>query len=195
MPRSRRRKQKQKKQVSKRNQEPPKQPWTRTQKVYAGLLAGATLIGGVAAMMTFLPRVTVNVSGDLSNPASVQFQFVNINFIPLRKPTYGIMVCEIIYGRDHPALKSPSGPCDATSLKAQPPIDGASQQWFSMDENYTLRLEDMFRVTNSPISRANLIVTISYYPWYLPWRGYRAFGFRTVSGSDEKLYWRSTAIE
>jgi hypothetical protein len=80
---SRRNKRQRKKQVPERIQEPPKPHWTKTQKVYAGLLAGATLIGGIAAVMTFLPRVTVNVSGDLSNPASIQFQFANINFIPL----------------------------------------------------------------------------------------------------------------
>jgi hypothetical protein len=159
-----------------------------------GLLGAATLIGGVAAAVTFLPRLNVNPGGDFSNPASIQFGITNTNFVPLRRPSYGIVACEIVYGIDNPSLRKPETPCNISRIQKMPTPE-RGQRWLEMDDTYTLRLEDMFRVESLPITRANLIVMISYCPFYLPWRLQKLFGFRTAQGSDGKLYWRSYPVD
>jgi hypothetical protein len=190
MPQSRSRKPKQKPMPPTKLQ--PKRKWliVISGKAWAGVLAFCTLLG----VLALWPRLNVVPTGDFSNPASIQFQIANGGFLPLRRPAYGILACEIIYGPNNPSLKMPETRCNIVDIqKMHAPERG--QPWLGMDDNYTLRLEDMFRIEQLPIARANVIVMVSYYPFYLPLRRQKLFGFRTAQGSDGQLYWRSYPVE
>ncbi len=155
-------------------------------KVWAGVLAFCTMLG----VLVLWPCMNVVAAGDFSNPASIEFKITNIGFLPLRRPNIGMHICDVTYGLASPP---PPPPCDLSNMGIMPePANGPEQ--FSMDESYTLRLEDYLRIEKMPISHANFIVKISYYPWYLPKRLQTLFGFESAKGSDGKLYWRSYPV-
>jgi hypothetical protein len=66
--------------------------------LWATLLAVATLVGGLAAVMTFFPRITVVAAAgpiDQSNPASIAFTITNSNVYPLEDVGVTLAVCEL----------------------------------------------------------------------------------------------------
>jgi hypothetical protein len=161
--------------------------WTLVRKVFAVSLAFATLIGGAAALVTFLPRVTVEASRDFKNPSSIAFVATNMGFIPLRYPVMEMHGCNLDYGEEP---LTPMKPCSATF----PPenVRETGQEWLNMDGKFITRLEDWVKIQNNPmpISRFNAIIRFSYYPCYIPLRGYKLFGFRSAKGEDGLFYWR-----
>jgi hypothetical protein len=187
MPQSRKRKPKQK---------VPAQPTRKRKivaiprKVWATLLAFCTLIG----ILALWPRVSVQPTGDFSNPASIQFVIANAGYVPLRRISVGLLMCDLIYGGDKGILKNnPEIPCNLSQItKSTPPQNAGT---IGIDDSLTLRLEDLIRAQNTPILRAILVLTIFYYPSYLPIRMQKRFGFRTAEGSDGKLYWRTYPVE
>jgi hypothetical protein len=65
--------------------------------------------------------------------------------------------------------------------------------WLDIDGYYTTGLGDhtFFFPPDTQITYLNIVVRIGYYPYYLPFRQYKLFGFRSWRGTtDGKLYWR-----
>jgi hypothetical protein len=135
--------------------------WTLAGKVFAVSLAFATLIGGAAALVTFLPRVTVEANGDFRNPSSIAFVATNTGFIPLRYPVMEMRGCQLDYGEEPP---TPMVPCSATFPPENVRVTG--QEWVNMDGKFITRLEDWVRIHNNskPISKFNAIIRFDYYP-------------------------------
>jgi hypothetical protein len=156
----------------------------------ASITAFATLIGGLAAIGFFWPRVTVDATGDLSKPASVEFEATNTGFSPLSFPSMGMWSCEITYGKEEPS--SPVRRCSAWSFPDEGIVSESGQRWLFMDKKFITRLEDWITVTGKerPITRMNVLIRMSYYPWYIPLRLHRVFGFQSAKGSDGAYYWR-----
>jgi hypothetical protein len=156
----------------------------------ASIIAVATIIGGLAAIGFFWPRVTVEVAGDLSKPASVEFVATNTGFTSLGFPTMGMWDCEITYGKEEPS--SPMSPCRVSSFPDEGIVSEGGQRWLLMDKKFITRLEDWITVTvkEHPITRMNVLIRMSYYPWYIPLRLHRVFGFQSAKGSDGVYYWR-----
>jgi hypothetical protein len=168
-----------------------KQPWSIVRKLVAPILAVATLIGVPGALLVLLPRITVEETGDFSKPASIAFITTNIGSIPLRYPAVGIFTCQVAY------IKEPDTPPHPCNLSLIPPFapEAKSQDWLNTDDKITTRWEDATIVEGgAPIVRANLIVNVGYYPWYLPIRLYKRFEFRSAKGSDGILYWRAYSL-
>jgi hypothetical protein len=161
---------------------PPKRSRSIGGKLLPFILAVATLVGVPGALLVLLPRIIVEGTGDFSKPASIAFVTTNTGSIPLRDPIIGMTVCELTYNS---GPKPP--PCD---LSWVPPDKAKTRDWLDVDEKYTLRLEDVMVIANTPIVRASVIVIVGYYPWYLPVRLYKRFGFLSAKGSDGTLYWR-----
>jgi hypothetical protein len=161
--------------------------WTLEGKVFAVSLAFATLIGGAAALVTFLPRVTVEANGDFRNPSSIAFVATNTGFMPLRYPVMEMHGCQLDFGEEPP---TPMEPCIATFPPEK--VIGTGQEWLNMDGKFITRLEDWVRIQNNskPISRFNAVIRFDYYPWYIPFRDYKLFGFRSAKGEDGLFYWR-----
>jgi len=172
-------------QIQSEHKTPIKTGMSLARWLFAALLAVATLIGGG---VVFWPRVTVEAQGDLSNPATIQFVATNIGYVPLRRPAMGMFDCELAYGEE------PSTPMRKCLTSSFPPehLSETGYRWLNMDEKFVTRLEDWLAFTNKPpkLSRVNVLIRFSYYPWYLPFRGYRTFGFRSTKGSDGAFYLR-----
>jgi hypothetical protein len=66
-------------------------------------------------------------------------------------------------------------------------ITKTNQEWLNIDEKFPLRLEDGIVLKNNSIVRANVILTMRYYLWYLPFRYQKSFGFKSAKGSDGQL--------
>jgi len=156
----------------------------------ASLIAVATIIGGLAAVGFFWPRVTVEATGDLSKPASVEFVATNTGFIPLGSPAMGMWDCEITYGKEEPS--TPMRQCSVSSFPKEGVVSGNGQRWLFMDKKFITRLEDWITVTNKehPLTRMNVLIRMSYYPWYVPIRFHTDFGIQSAKGSDGVYYWR-----
>jgi hypothetical protein len=158
--------------------------WTIANKI-VGLII--TVAGLGAAIATFWPRISVDESGTFENPASIVFGATNNGLLPLRNPSLGILICYLSYGpqpqqlQPHPCKPSPCTPHSR---------NGRGEDWWYTDEKYTTRLEDFITITNTPITVANLLFCVGYYPWYSPYRLYKYFGFTSDKGSDGRLYWR-----
>lgn len=150
-------------------------------------MATATLIGGAAALPTFLPRPTVDANGDFSNPASIAFVATNTGYVPLRYPVIHLWICELVYysGKGEGKPDRPPASCNM-SLRPDS-ITKTNQEWLNIDEKFPLRLEDGIVLKNNSIVRANVILTMRYYLWYLPFRYQKSFGFKSAKGSDGQL--------
>jgi hypothetical protein len=152
----------------------------------------AAILGIGAALATFWPRITVEHSGTLATPASIVFSTTVNSYIPLRYPSVGIIVCDLVYGTKPPTIPPSSCPRPFGDNMPHSPPD-PSKGWLDLDERVDSRLEDFIGVANTPIARANIIVTVGFYLWYFPRRFNRYFGFSSVQGSDGQLYLRQYA--
>ena len=146
-------------QIKSEHKTPIKTGWSLARWLFTALLAMATLIGGG---VVFWPRVTVEASGDLSNPATIQFVATNTGYVSLRHPAMGMVGCELAYG------KEPSTPMRKCLTSSFPPevLSETGYRWLNMDEKFTTRLEDWIAFTDkSPkLYRVNVLIRFSYYP-------------------------------
>jgi hypothetical protein len=130
----------------------------------------AAILSAAASLATFWPRITVEHSGTLANPASIVFSTTINSYIPLRYPSIGLIICDVAYGPKPPNI--PPSPClrpFGDNMPHSPPPD-PDKAWLDLDERVDDRLEDYLKVANTPIARANIIVTVGFYLWYIPYR-------------------------
>ena len=127
-----------------------------------------------------IPRISVDASGDLSNPASISFKMTNGgSLLPLHYPIAGLFLCEIGYGNQN-TKPFTTRECNIPNLPDAP--DQSNTEWFYTDDTITARLEDYVYITNNPLVTLNVIVRVSYYFWYYPFHSYRFFGFKSEIG-------------
>jgi hypothetical protein len=149
------------------------------------------LIGLISGLIVFIPRVTVEPSGDISNPSSISVKVKNMGNIPLRNPLMDTLGCRIALGNGHEVPPDPKE-CIMSHFPPEPP-DMWDRPWLDIDGYYTTGLGDhtFFLPPNAQITYLNIVIRIGYYPYYLPFRQYKLFGFRSWRGTtDGKLYWR-----
>jgi hypothetical protein len=175
---------------------PPKKRWTSLSKVVAGLLGLATVLGGAAAVVTFLPRMTVDASGpfEASQKPPVSFTIANTNVIPLLDITPKLGLCAVSISRGMPdAPKQPPPNLPKCNEKSTGLL--WASEWhhdrLGMDERFTATWDDAFHneIEGSVIDYADIIITINYRPWILPWYSQKTFRFVTRKLGDNKLYW------
>jgi hypothetical protein len=68
------------------------------------------ILGIGAALATLWPRISVEHSGTLADPASIVFYTIVNSYIPLRYPSFGIIVCDLAYGTKPPTIPPSSCP-------------------------------------------------------------------------------------
>jgi hypothetical protein len=60
----------------------------------------------------------------------------------------------------------------------------------NMDERFTVTWDDVFQNdTSGSIDYADIIITVAYRLWFLPWHSQKTFRFVTRKLGDNKLYW------
>ncbi|MGC1778577.1 MAG: hypothetical protein WBB34_11565 [Xanthobacteraceae bacterium] len=166
--------------------------WTPFSKFFAGILAVATLVGGVAAVVAFLPRMTVEASGpfDVSPLPVVTFTVTNTGVMPLEdvSPRLGFCALGINFGMtDNPV--PPFNKCNGNSTGFLSPTNWQHRR-LNVDVPFTVTWDDAFHnQTGGQVDYADVIVTVAYRPWFLPWHREKTFRFVTRKMSDNKLYW------
>jgi len=152
----------------------------RHKRVLTGILALSTVIGAVAALLMFLPRlsVTVNDPVDPSNAMSASFTITNSGLIPLWD-VGAVFVVRYISA-------SPQG----VSLTSAA-LNGTRflrPDWLG----HTLNLDDHFTIAPSDLvswaTEGDVSVAVVYRPWILPIHCERTFRFITHRESNGHNY-------
>jgi hypothetical protein len=96
--------------TSNRNQRPrelisdqaQKGGWT-VKAIASKSMSTIIVVIGIAGLIVFIPRVTIEPSGDISNPSSISFKVKNMGNIPLRNPLMSTLGCRIgfVLGDSH----------------------------------------------------------------------------------------------
>jgi hypothetical protein len=193
MPESRKRKPRRQTQ----GREPPRLPPHRSSRrlivgIWIGLLGVATLLGGAAAVVTFLPRLSIDPSGPFAptKPLTAPFHIANNNFVPLDDGEVDVWVCNVFLrpiGRKiHKCEPDPAAKLANIGLQMS--------RWkfarISMDNRFDAPIGYVFNITPpAEIYAVDIIVIVTYHPWILPWIRHYALRFYTRSQSDGQLYW------
>jgi hypothetical protein len=168
--------------------QPQQKPPRSIKSVVIAVIVG--VIGVASGLLTILPHVTVEPTGDVSNPSSISFKITNVGSVPLRELMDDRLGCRIALDVNPTISPSPKE-CDMRLF----PIDQHGifvRAWLDPGDHYTAGLGDnTFHFSSGfQITYLNLVIRIGYYPWYFPIRQYKLFGFRSWKGDDGKLYWR-----
>lgn len=152
------------------------------------VLSIATLLGGVAAAVAFLPRVTLTVSApvDLKNPFSSSVTITNTGYIPLKSVAVWIGIGVLC-----------STPCSAPdfpdSLR-----DYQSRihrmQWgahdMEIDDKFTISLDDVFRFSEpGGLQYADIAVIVEYKIPIIHLKREKTFPLYTRKATNGRLYW------
>ena len=156
--------------------------------VVAIVLASATLLGGLAAAVTFLPRLTPTVSdpSDADNPFSSSVTITNTGYLPLDsvEATVGIGdICPKDYPLPCPDAQFPDPVRDYPSGMRR-------NEWgphdMAMDDRFTFALNDVY---GSVPRYADIAVIVQYeIPW-IHWKREKTFPLFTRKQTNGKLYW------
>ncbi|MGB5873585.1 MAG: hypothetical protein WBG01_09840 [Bacteroidota bacterium] len=172
----------------KKRKQPKKEPETKRRRWLLPLLLGiATLLGGMSAAVSFLPRVSISYSSpvDPVNPFSALFTVKNDNFIPLYNVTAYVGIGQIAMA---PAQIDPER---IPTLKSR--ITRPRWKWneLRMDEQVTISPAEMFAITDSTVklNGADIGIIIIYNPWLWPFRQEKVFRFITRPEKNGRLSW------
>ena len=173
--------------ASQQPQKLEKSPRSRSSMVIAAMLGTVSV---ASSLLTILPHITIEPSGDLSNPSSISFKITNAGSVPLRDLSDDRLVCRIVITTAPTITQNPKE-CDMSGFHPDQP-DVIMRPRLDPADHYTSGLGDKtFRFASVyQITYLNLVIRLSYYPWYFPFRQYKLFGFRSWKGDDGKLYWR-----
>jgi hypothetical protein len=162
-------------------------------RLLAWVLGISTLLGGLAAAVTFLPRVSVTPADavDPNNPFSASFTITNANFVTLYNVGARIALGRVV----------------AEPLPFDPPkhfeygSGGFTRpEWnnhtLAMDERFTITPQGMFGMQpGAKLSGADLAIVVRYRPWFVPIKREHAFRFITHRQSNGELYWYSRPLD
>jgi hypothetical protein len=155
--------------------------------VLAWLLAIATLLGGLAAVLTFLPRVVVSPPTspiDPRNAMSVSFDVINTGFIPLWDVSASLGLGEITNSGGLVETAVPT-------FKSRIIFPGWEHHRLGMDDRFTVDLSEWMGLW---VTAADIAIVVSYRPGGLPITKERVFRFVATRGSDGKPRWKSWPV-
>jgi hypothetical protein len=185
--------------IQRRGPKPPQPPpptkrwWTRPKQLVA---AGAAFLGAMAAMATFLPRVSVTPLSQVvpENEAPSIFAVQNAGLVPLEDVQPMLIPCQISLNT-HPVPEDRESGCTYNS-DITPRMGGFvptlwHQSFLGIDHRYTISMQEVFKTTNNiHIGYADFALIVTYKPWFLPWRRQASFRFTTEMQGDGLLYWK-----
>jgi hypothetical protein len=161
-----------------------------------GVVLGlATLIGGFAAVIAFVPRPSVSVGDpvDPKNAFSSAFTVSNNN-LPLEHVAVGVIPRQV----DMSTHNRVSADVDAVLT-----VPSWQAHNLGIDEKLTFSLTELFGreeggikfPEGAQLETAEIIVTVDYDPWFIPWSRRKKFRFRTHRQSNNQLYWYSVPLQ
>jgi hypothetical protein len=180
--------------LPKKQNKPRKGQKTKKRSLVLPLVLGlATIVGGLAAALALLPRVTVTSSDpvDPANPFSASFTITNTGYIPLRSVFIGVGVGQ--FG-GHAATFDPS-----RKPNYWPRVD--RPEWknlnLGLDEKFTITPGDIFGLgnENTRLGFADIAVVVSYEPPIIPWRREKVFPLIAHKQTNGQFYWYAKPID
>lgn len=150
-----------------------------------GLFGLLSIIGGMAALLTFLPRPTVTVHDpvDPSNTMSASFDIGESGFVPLRRVGTALALRRLNLG--------------TAFFEGDP---GFGTRFFRTEwRGQTLHMDEHLTVTPSNFFyRAEdgyIAIVVEYQPWFIPFHRERIFPFITHRQTNGRLYWYALPAE
>lgn len=175
--------------MKKRDKKKPQFKKTRYLPSAIGFLFA--LLGAIATVLALLPKVTIDssVPVDPTNPFSASFTIINSGYIPLWSTDVSIGIGQVVF---EPAQVDPNL-FPKFENRFTPP------EWLnhrlSSDERFTVTIGDIFQMGHGVrLSGADIVISISYKPWILPFRSETVLRFITKKQSDGRLYWYSLPL-
>ena len=153
------------------------------------LLMICTLVGGLAAIIVFLPRPMVSAPStpfDKTNPFSVSFDIANSGYVPLWDCGVSLGVGQIINIKG-----SHLDPSFIPTFESRMVNPAWQHHRLAMDERFTVALTDFF----DKAIAADIALIVSYKPWFVPIHREKIFRFVTFKQADGHSYWRSWPID
>ncbi len=164
----------------------------RISMLLAIVLGLATIVGGIAAALAFLPRVTVVPSDpvDALNPFSASFTITNTNFIPLQDVSICLGMGQIA---TFPAQIDPNL---TPTFESRLMIPQWKNHDLRIDDNITITIVDLINVTSpANLNGADIAIIVSYKPWILPFRREKIFRFLARKQTNGLFYWYSHPLQ
>jgi hypothetical protein len=148
--------------------------------------------------VTFLPRVSIEASGpfDASPEPAIVFTIANTNIVPLAdvKPRLGLCAVSLNFGIADDNPKPPVNKCTEKSTGFLAPTTWQHSR-MDGDERDSVTWNDAFHNrTTGVLDFADIIITVAYRPWILPWRREKTFRFVTRKLGDGKIHWLSRPL-
>ncbi len=169
-------------------------PQSRQQTTFRGLVFGlATLLGGFAAAVTFLPRVSVAIPSaavDPNNVMSCSFEISNIGYVPLEDVSVKLAAAYISgTASDGPLperLKSDGSPNFGIVINLRDSV----HHYVGLDDRFTVNPENNL----IGVKTADVAFVVSYSPWIIPMRREKMFRFIAKKDARGHTYWRSWPV-
>jgi hypothetical protein len=148
------------------------------------LLALATLIGGIAAVATFFPRITVLASDpvDPNDPFSSTVTVTNTGFLPLNSVGYAVALRYISF---LPAA-SLRGNEDYSSLLI--PDSGRGRD-LGIDDKFSFPFNSVIDGSKDDLNNADFAILVHYELPILHWHRQKLFPLEVTRQSNGSFYW------
>jgi hypothetical protein len=159
----------------------------------AAILGSATLIGGFAALLTLVPRVTVVVSDPVNptDPFSASATVTNTGLIPLDSVTPEVSI-NFIQTKGVPAVpddeESHYGPRIHRNVWRG--------QDLGLDDKFTIALNDLYRnVPPAELQAADIMIWVEYEIPVVHWKRDKGFPLVAHRQTNGKFYWYSKTVK
>jgi hypothetical protein len=159
------------------------------------LLVLATLSGGAAAVVTFVPRVTVNASDPVNqdDPFSSSITITNTGYMPLVSVTPKMGLGGVVYSREaNPPAEPPDQKFDYSTWLQRP-------EWgphdMGLDDKITIALNELLNIQGAPIAWADIAVAVEYEIPIIHLKRQKVFHLTTKRQTNGHLYWYSKLMD
>jgi hypothetical protein len=155
------------------------------------LLAGATLIGGLVAVVTLLPRVTSSISDpvDPNNPFSSSVTITNSGYIPLASVEASIAVIVVKGDGSVPTIDIYGLPHYKSRIN--------NVQWRShylnVDDRFTIALNEITEWPREHLGKADIAIVIDYEIPIIHLPREKIFPIYARKQSNGNFYWYSNS--
>ena len=174
--------------ASKSRKTPKMAPKTRRQSPLLALVLGAaTLVGGVAALLTLLPRVSLAVSDptDPDDPFSSSVTITNTGYIPLHSVVADIAWNKIMFLDEKGNRKTLLGDMSIQHFR--------STHWgfhyLGLDDRFTISLNDVFAANKQTLIESEIAVVVEYDLPIIHLRREKRFPFFAKRQRKGTFYW------
>jgi hypothetical protein len=153
--------------------------------------------GVFAALVTFLPRVSVAATDpvDQTQPFTSSFTITNESIFPLRDVGAGFGIIE------SNTMPVPFDEQNRPRLKPRPDMfQFTLPQWnghsLDLNDKFSINTEHLYGLGGGAIlSGADIYIVVHYQPWVIPWKRTRVFRFVTHHYKNGSYTWLSFPLD